>query len=108
MQAKRGNPKTIMLETPLSSNLPKPVLLLLRQKPSPNKSFNLNLNLNLSPSRSLNLSMGLSPTPLMLNPNPNPNTRNSLSPNLLLVRNIQANTRRVSLKPTTSTSMKSA
>ena len=104
MQAKRGNPKTIMLETPLSSNLPKPVLLLLRQKPSPNKSFNLNLN----PSLSLNLSMGLSPTPLMLNPNPNPNTRISLSPNLLLVRNIQANTRRVSLKPTTSTSMKSA
>ena len=104
MQVKRGNPKTIMLETPLSSNLPKPVLLHLRQKPSPNKSFNLNL----SPSLSLNLSMGLSPTPLMLNPNPNPNTRISLRPNLLLVRNIQANTRRVSLKPTTSTSMKSA
>lgn len=100
MQAKRGNPKTIMLETPLSSNLPKPVLLLLRQKPSPNKSFNLNL----SPSLSLNLSMGLSPTQLMLNPN----TRISLNPNLLLVRNIQANTRRVSLKPTTSTLMKSA
>ena len=104
MQAKRGNPKTIMLETPPSSNLPKPVLLLLSQKPSPNKSFNLNL----SPSLSLNLSMGLSPTQLMLNPNPNPNTRISISPNLLLVRSIQANTRRVSLKPTTSTSMKSA
>ena len=104
MQAKRGNPKTIMLETPLSSNLPKPVLLLLSQKPSPNKSFNLNLSPSLSPS----LSMGQSHTQLMLSPNPNPNTRISLSPNLLLVRNIQANTRRVSLKPTTSTLMKSA
>ncbi len=104
MQAKRGNPKTIMLETPLSSDLPKPVLLLLSQKPSPNKSFNLNLSPSLSPS----LSMGQSHTQLMLSPNPNPNTRISLSPNLLLVRNIQANTRRVSLKPTTSTSMKSA